>query len=97
MKKRSDLHAGRALLRAGLQSHVFMAELLEFQSKLRGGECDCICTSPAALDFKNLEVDMWWHAPDIAWPLRKDDPMPLHKWLKGETKKSCPAAARFSC
>jgi hypothetical protein len=37
MKKRSDLHAGRALLRAGLQSHVFMAELLEFQSKLRGG------------------------------------------------------------
>ena len=37
MKKRSDLHAGRALLRAGLQSHVFMAELLKFQSKLRGG------------------------------------------------------------
>ena len=40
---------------------------------------------------------MWWHAPDIAWPLRKDDPMPLNEWLKGETKKSCLAAARFSC
>jgi len=24
-------------------------------------------------NFKNLEVDMWWHAPNIAWPLRKDD------------------------
>ena len=36
-KVRGDLHVGWALLRAGLQGHVFMAELLEFHSKLRVG------------------------------------------------------------
>ena len=49
--------------------------------------CDCICASPAAVDFKNLEVDMWWHAPNMAWPLRKDDMnMPLQNGSRARRK-----------
>ena len=37
--------------------------------------------------LKNLEVDMWWHAPNIAWPLRKDDMnMPLQNGSRARRK-----------
>ena len=38
----------------------------------------------------------WWHAPTIAWPLRKDEHA-IAKCLKCETKKFCTADALCSC